>query len=67
MYIHTYTQKSADVRKQQLVDSFEAQQYFADALEAELRIKELEPVVRSSDFGKDKDMADVSVITFSCI
>ncbi len=31
----------------------------ADALEAALRMKDLEPVVRSSDYGKDEDMAEV--------
>ena len=52
-------QEAADARKLLLADSYEAQQYFADALEAELRMKDLEPVVRSSDYGKDEDMAEV--------
>ena len=54
-----YFQDAAVARKQLLMDSYEAQQYFSDAMEAELRMKDLEPVVRSSDYGKDEDMAKV--------
>ena len=40
----------------------EAQQYFADANEAEAWMKEKEPMVMSKDFGKDEDSAEVSYI-----
>ena len=43
-----------------LSESLEAQEYFADAQEAELWIKDNEPVAGSTDYGKDEDMAEVS-------
>ncbi|XP_022101019.1 spectrin alpha chain, non-erythrocytic 1-like isoform X4 [Acanthaster planci] len=45
-------------RKEDLDDSLEAQQYFADANEAESWMKEKEPIVCSEDYGKDEDTAE---------
>lgn len=46
-------------RKQDLDDSHQAHQYFADANEAESWMKEKEPIVGSTDYGKDEDSAEV--------
>lgn len=46
-------------RCQDLDDSLQAQQYFADANEAESWMREKEPIVGSSDYGKDEDSAEV--------
>lgn len=40
-------------------ESLLAQQYFSDANEAELWMKEKEPIVASNDYGKDEDSAQV--------
>ncbi|GCB86460.1 hypothetical protein scyTo_0027173, partial [Scyliorhinus torazame] len=45
-------------RRQDLEDSLQAQQYFADANEAESWMREKEPVVGSVDYGKDEDSAE---------
>jgi len=45
----------ANKRRQDLDDSLQAHQYFADANEVESWIKEKEPIVGSHDFGKDED------------
>lgn len=45
-------------RKQDLEDSLQAHQYFADANEAESWIKEKEPIVMNRDYGKDEDSAE---------
>ena len=45
-------------RKQDLVDSLQAHQYFADANEAESWMKEKEPLAGNSDFGKDEDASE---------
>ncbi|XP_071500194.1 spectrin alpha chain, non-erythrocytic 1-like [Diadema antillarum] len=45
-------------RKEDLEDSLEAQQYFADANEAESWMQEKEPIVASEDYGKDEDSAE---------
>uniref|UniRef100_A0A0P4VTQ5 Putative beta-spectrin n=2 Tax=Rhodnius TaxID=13248 RepID=A0A0P4VTQ5_9HEMI len=45
-------------RKQDLEDSLQAHQYFADANEAESWMKEKEPMVVNEDFGKDEDSAE---------
>ncbi|XP_065209601.1 spectrin alpha chain isoform X2 [Planococcus citri] len=45
-------------RKQDLEDSLQAHQYFADANEAESWIKEKEPIVLNQDYGKDEDSAE---------
>uniref|UniRef100_A0A4W3J576 Spectrin alpha, non-erythrocytic 1 n=1 Tax=Callorhinchus milii TaxID=7868 RepID=A0A4W3J576_CALMI len=45
-------------RRQDLEDSLQAQQYFADANEAESWMREKEPVVGSPDYGKDEDSAE---------
>lgn len=41
-------------------DSLQAQQYFADANEAESWMKEKEPIAANTDYGKDEDSAEVS-------
>ncbi|XP_077865919.1 spectrin alpha chain, non-erythrocytic 1-like [Saccoglossus kowalevskii] len=45
-------------RKQDLDDSLQAHQYFADANEAESWMKEKEPIAGSEDYGKDEDAAE---------
>ncbi len=46
-------------RREDLEDSLEAQQYFADANESETWMREKEPMVNSIDYGKDEDSAEV--------
>lgn len=53
----------ASQRRQDLEDSLQAQQYFADANEAESWMREKEPIVGSPDYGKDEDSAEVSSST----
>uniref|UniRef100_A0A8C9W125 Spectrin alpha chain, non-erythrocytic 1 n=1 Tax=Scleropages formosus TaxID=113540 RepID=A0A8C9W125_SCLFO len=48
----------ASQRRQDLEDSLQAQQYFADANEAESWMHEKEPIVGSTDYGKDEDSAE---------
>ncbi|MCP9263394.1 Spectrin alpha chain [Dirofilaria immitis] len=48
----------ADKRRQDLDDSLQAHQYLADANEAESWMREKEPVVGSTDYGKDEDSAE---------
>ncbi|XP_074654192.1 spectrin alpha chain-like [Tubulanus polymorphus] len=48
----------ANQRTQDLDDSMQAQQYFADANEAESWMKEKEPIVGSTDYGKDEDSSE---------
>ncbi|CAD5229447.1 unnamed protein product [Bursaphelenchus okinawaensis] len=48
----------AEKRRQDLDDSCQAHQYLADATEAESRMREKEPVVGSTDYGKDEDSAE---------
>ncbi len=50
-------EKSAQ-RKQDLEDSLQAHQYFADANEAESWMKEKEPLAGNTDFGKDEDASE---------
>ena len=45
-------------RKQDLFDSLQAHQYFADANEAESWIKEKETLAGYADFGKDEDASE---------
>ncbi|KAH7638391.1 alpha spectrin [Dermatophagoides farinae] len=45
-------------RKQELEDSLQAQQYLADANEAESWMREKEPIVGSNDYGKDEDSTE---------
>lgn len=47
-----------DHRRQLLEDSLQAQQYFADASEAESWMREKEPLVGSSEFGRDEDSTE---------
>ncbi|MFH4975655.1 hypothetical protein AB6A40_002364 [Gnathostoma spinigerum] len=48
----------ANKRRQDLDDSLQAHQYLADANEAESWMREKEPVVGSTDYGKDEDSAE---------
>ncbi|RUS85999.1 hypothetical protein EGW08_006269 [Elysia chlorotica] len=48
----------AQQRKQDLEDSLQAQQYFADANEAESWMREKEPIAANTDYGKDEDSAE---------
>lgn len=50
--------EKANQRKQDLEDSLQAHQYYADANEAESWMKEKEPIVSSSDHGKDEDSSE---------
>lgn len=45
-------------RKQDLEDSLQAHQFFADANEAESWMKEKEPIVSNQDYGKDEDSSE---------
>lgn len=54
-----FLQDKAMQRKQDLEDSLQAQQYFADANEAESWMKEKEPIAANTDYGKDEDSAEV--------
>ncbi|KAJ2946711.1 hypothetical protein O0L34_g12769 [Tuta absoluta] len=51
-------QEKALQRKQDLEDSLQAQQYFADANEAESWMREKEPMVNAQDYGKDEDSSE---------
>ncbi|KJH49812.1 spectrin repeat-containing domain protein [Dictyocaulus viviparus] len=48
----------AEKRRLELDDSLQAHQYLADANEAESWMTEKEPVVGSTDYGKDEDSAE---------
>ncbi|CAE1318322.1 SPTA [Acanthosepion pharaonis] len=48
----------ANQRKQDLEDSLQAQQYFADANEGESWMREKEPIAANTDYGKDEDSAE---------
>ena len=52
-------QDKANQRKQDLEDSLQAQQYFADANEAETWMREKEPIAANTDYGRDEDSAEV--------
>ncbi|XP_065916481.1 spectrin alpha chain, non-erythrocytic 1-like [Dysidea avara] len=52
----TLKEKAAN-RSASLEESLMAQQYLSDASEAELWMKEKEPIVASNDYGKDEDSA----------
>lgn len=54
----TNLKEKALQRKQYLEDSLQAHQYFADANEAESWMKEKEPIVSSTDYGKDEDSSE---------
>ncbi|XP_053601908.1 spectrin alpha chain isoform X2 [Plodia interpunctella] len=51
-------QEKALQRKRDLEDSLQAQQYFADANEAESWIREKEPMANTHDYGKDEDSSE---------
>ncbi|XP_031333128.1 spectrin alpha chain isoform X3 [Photinus pyralis] len=48
----------AKQRKQDLEDSLQAHQYYADANEAESWMREKEPSVSNTDYGKDEDSSE---------
>lgn len=48
----------ANQRKQDLEDSLQAHQYFADANEAESWMREKEPLAGNTDYGKDEDSSE---------
>ncbi|XP_046383507.1 spectrin alpha chain [Ischnura elegans] len=50
--------QKASQRKQDLEDSLQAHQYFADANEAESWMREKEPIAGGSDYGKDEDSSE---------
>lgn len=52
-------QQKARLRKTDLDESLQEQQYYADANEAESWMKEKEPLVANKDYGKDQDSAQV--------
>ncbi|XP_034234548.1 spectrin alpha chain isoform X1 [Thrips palmi] len=54
----TQLKEKALQRKQDLEDSLQAHQYFADANEAESWMKEKEPIVNNQDYGKDEDSSE---------
>lgn len=54
----TALKEKALQRKQDLEDSLQAHQYFADANEAESWMKEKEPLVSNTDYGKDEDSSE---------
>ena len=51
-------QNKADGRRDDFEDSLQAQQYFADANEAESWMRKKEPIVGNMDYGKDEDSAE---------
>ena len=59
MLIDGWFQDKANQRKQDLEDSLQAQQYFADANEAETWMREKEPIAANTDYGRDEDSAQV--------
>merc|ERR1712223_512113 len=50
--------EKANQRRQDLEDSLQAHQYFADATEAESWMKEKEPLTGNADYGKDEDASE---------
>ncbi|KAF7280660.1 alpha spectrin isoform X1 [Rhynchophorus ferrugineus] len=50
--------EKAHQRKQDLEDSLQAHQYYADANESESWMKEKEPIVANTDYGKDEDSSE---------
>uniref|UniRef100_A0A0K8TCJ0 Spectrin alpha chain n=1 Tax=Lygus hesperus TaxID=30085 RepID=A0A0K8TCJ0_LYGHE len=54
----THLKEKALQRKEDLEDSLQAHQYFADANEAESWMKEKEPLVVNQDYGKDEDSSE---------
>ncbi|XP_013112769.1 spectrin alpha chain isoform X1 [Stomoxys calcitrans] len=54
----TNLKDKANQRKQDLDDSLQAHQYFADANEAESWMREKEPIATGNDYGKDEDSSE---------
>jgi spectrin alpha len=50
--------EKANQRRQDLDDSLQAHQYFADASEAESWMREKEPLAGNADYGKDEDASE---------
>merc|ERR1719334_2633221 len=50
--------EKANQRRQDLEDSLQAHQYFADASEAESWMREKEPLTGNADYGKDEDASE---------
>ena len=59
MWMWCCEQDKANKRRDDLEDSLQAQQYFADANEADSWMREKEPIVGNTDCGKDEDSAEV--------
>lgn len=57
-FFYVILQDKGSQRKQDLEDSLQAQQYFADANEAESWMREKEPIASNTDYGKDEDSAE---------
>lgn len=60
MLCSLFLKEKAQQRKQDLEDSLQAQQYFADANEAESWMREKEPIAANTDYGKDEDSSEVN-------
>ncbi|OQV13288.1 Spectrin alpha chain [Hypsibius exemplaris] len=56
-----YLKNKSVQRKQDLEDSLQAHQYFADANEAEAWMREKEPLVHGRDIGRDEDSAEAAL------
>ena len=54
----TSLRDKSNQRKIDLEDSLQAHQYFADANEAESWMREKEPIVSNTDYGKDEDSSE---------
>lgn len=52
--------EKAEHRRDDLDESLLAHQYLADANEAESWMREKQPIVGSTDYGKDEDSAEVN-------
>lgn len=50
--------EKSNQRKNDLEDALQAHQYFADAIQAESWMREKEPIVGSTDYGKDEDSTE---------
>lgn len=50
--------EKSNQRKSDLEDALQAHQYYADAAEAESWMREKEPIVGSTDYGKDEDSTE---------
>lgn len=53
--------EKANQRKSDLDDSLQAHQYFADAKQAESWMREKEPIVASTDYGREEDSTEANL------